>query len=67
MKDLKSFRDAYLDRKSEDQPIYSYERASNLNRYIRQLGVSSKNGLNSLDLFRELITHIGTNRNESDS
>ncbi|XP_055324262.1 WASH complex subunit 4 isoform X2 [Sitodiplosis mosellana] len=57
MKDLKLLREANSE-KSEDQQMYSYERANSLNRYIRQLGVS-KNGLSSLDLFRQLITHIG--------
>lgn len=57
IKDLKLFREANAE-KSEDQQIYSYERANSLNRSIRQLGVS-KNGHSSLDLFRQLITHIG--------
>lgn len=60
MKDLKSLREANSE-KSEDQQMYRYERANSLNRYIRQLGVS-KNGLSSLDLFRQLITHIGNKR-----
>lgn len=58
MKDLKSFREANHE-KSEDQQIYNYDRANSLNKGIRQLGVS-KNGQSSLDLFRQLITHIGT-------
>lgn len=59
MKDLKSFREANSN-KSEDQQMYSYERANSLNKGIRQLG-SSKNGQSSVDLFRQLITHIGKN------
>lgn len=57
MKDLKLFREANSD-KSEDKQMYSYERANSLNKGIRQLGIS-KNGHSSLDLFRQLITHIG--------
>lgn len=57
MKDYKSFQEACLDG-SENKPMYSYERANSLNKNIRQLGFS-KNGFNSLDLFRQLITHIG--------
>lgn len=58
MKDLKSFRESNVE-KPEEQHIYSYEKASNFNKSIRQLGVS-KNGQTSLDLFREMITQIGT-------
>lgn len=57
MKEFKSFQEANLDR-SENQQMYSYERANSLNKGIRQLGIS-KNGHSSLDLFRQLITHIG--------
>lgn len=57
LKDYKSFHEANLD-KAEDQRVYSYERANSSNEGIRQLGFS-RNGLSSLDLFRELITHIG--------
>lgn len=57
MKDLKMFREANSE-KSEDQQIYSYERANSFNKGIRKLGIS-KNGHSSLDLFRLLITHIG--------
>lgn len=59
MKDLKAFRNENIDKTSEHQ-MYSYERASNFNRSIRQLGVS-KAGHSPLDLFRQLITHIGMN------
>lgn len=62
MKDLKSFRDANAE-KPEDQQMYSYDRANSLNKGIRQLG-SSKNGQSSLDLFRQLITHIGKRPNQ---
>lgn len=62
MKDLKAFRDDNADKNSEHQ-MYSYERANNFNRSIRQLGVS-ETGQSPLDLFRQLITHIGnTNLN----
>lgn len=57
LKDYKSFHEANSS-KAEDQQVYSYERANSFNKKIRQLGLS-KNGLSSLDLFRQLITHIG--------
>lgn len=63
MKDLKSFREANLE-KPEEQHIYGYDKASSFNKGIRQLGVS-ENGQTSLDLFRQLITHIGENVNFS--
>lgn len=57
MKDLKAFRDINLDKTSEHQ-MYSYEKANSFNRGIRQLGLS-ESGQSPLDLFRQLITHIG--------
>lgn len=57
MKDLKSFRDTNLD-KSEEHHLYSYEKANGFNKGIRRLGLS-ETGQSSLDLFRQLITHIG--------
>lgn len=57
MKDLKAFRNENVDKTSEHQ-MYSYEKAYSFNRLIRQLGVS-ETGESPLDLFRQLITHIG--------
>ena len=57
MKDLKVFRDSNLDKTTEHQ-IYCYEQANNFNKGIRKLGLSA-NGQSPLDLFRQLITHIG--------
>lgn len=44
--------------KPEEEQMYSFERASNFIKSIRHLGVS-QSGQSSLDLFQELITHIG--------
>lgn len=57
MKDLKWFRESNVE-KPEEHQIYSYERASSFNKGIRRLGIS-ENGQSLLDLFRQLITHIG--------
>lgn len=57
MKDLKWFRESNVETPEELQ-IYSYERASSFNKGIRRLGIAS-NGQSLLDLFRQLITHIG--------
>lgn len=61
MKELKSFREMNVEKPEEEQ-MYYYERAVGFNKAIRQLGVS-KNGQSSLDLFRQLITHIGNHQN----
>lgn len=57
MKDLKWFHDENAE-KPEEQHIYSFERANSFNKGIRRLGMS-ENGQSLLDLFRQLITHIG--------
>lgn len=57
MKDLKWFHDENAE-KPEEQHIYNFERASSFNKGIRRLGMS-ENGQSLLDLFRQLITHIG--------
>lgn len=57
MKELKSFREMNAE-KAEEEQIYSFERASIFIKSIRHMGLS-KNGRSSLDLFQELITHIG--------
>lgn len=57
MKELKSFRETNVE-KSEEEQVYNFERASNFIKSIRHLGLSRTNQ-SSLDLFQELITHIG--------
>lgn len=57
LKDLKSFREANLE-KPEEHQMYSYEKANGFKKGIRRLGLSDT-GQSSLDLFRQLITHIG--------
>lgn len=57
MKELTSFREMNVEKPEEEQ-MYSFERANNFIKSIRHLGLS-KSGQSSLDLFQELITHIG--------
>lgn len=44
--------------KENDMKFYSYERADNLNRSIKKLGLTPQ-GLSYMDVFRTLISHIG--------
>lgn len=39
-------------------PLYSYDRAVDFNKDIRNLGLSTKNE-SYMDLFRKVITHVG--------
>lgn len=55
MKDLKYFREI---RDKNNVQMYSYERADAFNTGIRKLGMSPS-GQSYLDLFRQLISHIG--------
>lgn len=54
MKDLKYFRDT----KDKTNQMYMYDRADSFNKGIKKLGLS-ENGQSYLDLFRQLISHIG--------
>lgn len=55
MKDLKYYRENF---EKSNQQIYGYDRANAFNRDIKKLGVA-ENGQSYLDLFRQLISHIG--------
>lgn len=57
MKDLKWFHDENVE-KPQEQQIYNFERAVSFNKGIRRLGIA-EDGQSYLDLFRQLITHIG--------
>lgn len=56
MKELRHFRANVEAKKS---PLYTYERAMDFNKDIRKLGLSAKNE-SYMDLFRKVITHVGT-------
>lgn len=56
MKDSKYFRD----NKEKLNHMYCFDRADSFNKGIRKLGLSPE-GYSYLDLFRQLITHIGKN------
>lgn len=54
IKDLKYYRENF----EKSNQIYSYDRANAFCRDIKKLGITD-NGQSYLDLFRELISHIG--------
>lgn len=59
MKDLKYFRGGAKDGKDRSaSQMYNYERADSFNKGIRKFGLTP-DGQSYLDLFRQLISHIG--------